>query len=53
MTKKPYHKPTQCSTPIYAGRWQDWPTWVIDQWWEERVRGRKQNRYGYEKRVVP
>jgi hypothetical protein len=31
-----------------SGEWRNWPSWMINEWWEERVRGRKRSRYGYE-----
>jgi hypothetical protein len=31
----------------WTSDWRTWPVWVLDLWWEQRIDGRRQNRYGY------
>jgi hypothetical protein len=36
---------------VFRGEWTDWPSWVLDVWWEQRVGGRCHDRYGYGKKA--
>lgn len=29
------------------GDWKHWPSWVLNDWWERRVKDRKRTTYGY------
>jgi hypothetical protein len=47
MTNESYHT----EKAKYTGDWRQWPSWLLDQWWNDRVQGRKRDRYGYGKRT--